>query len=488
MATEPGAPQGGRSYLYPVISGAIAFVLYALTLIKGPVHWDAPLWAFCTNRAHPWITGYPLYVIIAHPFAHIPVGRLIWRMALFSAVFGGLSTGLVCHTCRRLKVRPLFAVLCSLTFALAPMVWNYSTVPEVYTIFWCFFTLVVIFAHKTAHGDERAAGWLVFVYGLSFAHHLLTALIAPAVLYVLIASQGRRAFSRRNIAFGAAAAALVVLLYAVGYFLQRRGAMGPELVADVGEYINRIFGSKDREVMFTGDTGSILSVIASFRRSFTRSLPLPLWPLSLVGFVILFARERRLAVFALAAMAGIFFFALNFPINEVGVYYAPIGLLLALALAVCLESLSGKLESKAARAALALLFVPVLLSATTTFANLKERQRSAAREFTKIEQIIEQVKPRSVLWLQNIRLANAFASVAEEHPNLALEIVGLSPPVAYGIDLMPRIRQRLSEGKTIYVFGAPPEIPNTSVEPVVFKVVTPDYTQEVKAWVLMQPH
>ncbi len=199
---------------------------------------------------HP--TGYPLYSLIGSLFARLPWGdSVIERLNLLGAILTALATFLFYGTFRTLltaSTTPVFtprapaaglsalssrrgapqppaswapsssvpsspvsslhadtaatlgAIVATLTFAFSAVYWFEAVWVEVYCLHLVFLALVVrLFVAALAHpGDNRR--WLMFAYvlGLSFAHHMMTVLLAPAflLLFFQVYGFGRAAWVR----------------------------------------------------------------------------------------------------------------------------------------------------------------------------------------------------------------------------------------------------------------------------------------------------
>jgi hypothetical protein len=84
-------------YLLALASGVLASVLYLRTLAPGLLGGDSGEFQFAAwlgGLAHP--TGYPLYLMLGWLWTHLlPWHDPAWRMNAFSALCGGVATGLV---------------------------------------------------------------------------------------------------------------------------------------------------------------------------------------------------------------------------------------------------------------------------------------------------------------------------------------------------------------------------------------------------------
>ena len=202
----------------PLIVGAVAFVVYARTLLPGMAFGD---WGemqtvpHVLGVAHP--TGYPTYLVLSWLAQLVPVGSIAFRANLLSAVLVSGALAVAVAILLRLGVRPVVAAPAALAVGAVPTVWAAATVAEVNPLHLLF---VVLLVHRALVWEEgRSARDLVLgalLLGLAAGNHLLTLFVAPFLLaYVLWV--GRREIAARPwilaSAAGAAILGLAVYLY-----------------------------------------------------------------------------------------------------------------------------------------------------------------------------------------------------------------------------------------------------------------------------------
>ncbi|MCD6386092.1 DUF2723 domain-containing protein [Candidatus Sumerlaeota bacterium] len=144
--------------------------------------------------AHP--PGSPLYVAIGRIFSFIPLRDVAFRMGCLSAVFGGLSIGLLFLTVYyafnhlSLPLRGKFPVLLSVaSIGIGASFWHYSAVPEVYTLGLFLFLLGFYFYQCwiiSRRLNYLASGFLAL--GLACSVYLPLVIYVPIFIAVLIIS------------------------------------------------------------------------------------------------------------------------------------------------------------------------------------------------------------------------------------------------------------------------------------------------------------
>jgi len=177
--------------LIALIVAVFALVLYLRTLAPGVLGGDSGEFQFAAwlgGFAHA--TGYPLYLALGWLWTHLlPLHDPAWRMNAFSALWGGVATGLVyllaLRMLRQATANPwsrLLALFAALTFAVTPTFWSQATLAEVYTLNAALVAAVLLgLVIWGQTGSRRALYLTALLYGLSLAHHRTTLLYLPAI-------------------------------------------------------------------------------------------------------------------------------------------------------------------------------------------------------------------------------------------------------------------------------------------------------------------
>jgi hypothetical protein len=147
---------------------------------------------------HP--PGYPLYTLIGHAFAKLPLHSVAWRVNLTSAVFCALTCLLIYFCLLRVTRRIAPALGGALGLAFSRFFWQYAEVAEVFALnnfFVAILSLVlIIIVQQSPRPDLSRSGsellsqtklfWLVsFLSGLALTNHHTIVLLAPAAIWLL---------------------------------------------------------------------------------------------------------------------------------------------------------------------------------------------------------------------------------------------------------------------------------------------------------------
>jgi hypothetical protein len=135
--------------------------------------------------AHP--PGYPLYVLLAHPFTWLPVGSIAFRVHLASAFFGAAACGVIWWIVRALIPRKSVAYTAALAFGVSRVFWSQAVIAEVYTLNVLLFSLMLATCLAYLHWRRfEALVLLAFLFGLGLSNHWpLIVLAAPCLLLAL---------------------------------------------------------------------------------------------------------------------------------------------------------------------------------------------------------------------------------------------------------------------------------------------------------------
>lgn len=244
-------------------------VTYACTLLPGLHDFGDVTKAQFLGRVlgmtHP--TGYPLYILLTAPLAHLPIGTLALRINAFSAVMGTLAVVLAYALQRRLGVRAPLGAVCALAFACSKVAWEQFVIAEVYALGAALVGAVLYLLTRWLQSRER--GWFLAaaaVYALSFGNHLTVVTLLPA--FALATFWGRHAlFGEHRRASRASTIGWVGFFIALGvaqygYLFWASASDSPYLeyrVTDARSFVDYVSGAHYRGRMFAFGWSEMLS-------------------------------------------------------------------------------------------------------------------------------------------------------------------------------------------------------------------------------------
>lgn len=154
--------------------------------------------AFEMGVPHP--PGYPLHTILGKIFTVlIPIGEIAFRVNLVSSFFGLLTILLIYAIIYKLTKSPLAAFLGGSFLAFSSGFWTYSIVTDVFALN-AFFAaaliwIILCWREKFLLGtsDQKTATrnyflLFCFVYGLALTNHLTIVFLAPAFVFLVLAT------------------------------------------------------------------------------------------------------------------------------------------------------------------------------------------------------------------------------------------------------------------------------------------------------------
>lgn len=308
----------------------IPLALYALTLCRGIPVGDSAELALAAARlqiAHP--PGYPLLVLVGNVWAGaIFFLRPIVALNLLSAACASGAALMLFFVLRslaseRTALIQITALSVAIAFAATRTLWSLATNFEVYALSASLVLLAFWSLLRWWHTADRRALYLsAFTLGLGLANHLSVLALVPA--FLLVGWFQRRVAPLRD--FMTAAAFLVLALSGYLYLLLRPGA---SLVLSwynpqtwVG-FQQQVFAESYRRFLAAPQIADVAPYFSRLGQQLAGELAVPVLVLGLIGLIIQFRRDARLAVvFALTVLANV---ALNFSytIADIAPYFLP---------------------------------------------------------------------------------------------------------------------------------------------------------------------
>lgn len=134
---------------------------------------------------HP--PGYPLYILLAKAFTSLPYVNPVLALSLFSSACGLATCIVLFFAIRNWGLSNESALICSIAFALSPLQWKYSGVPEVFVLG----TLLAAMILWVAGRDSRLRGWkralaAGLFFGLGLCNHHTIIVLGPILLLCLL--------------------------------------------------------------------------------------------------------------------------------------------------------------------------------------------------------------------------------------------------------------------------------------------------------------
>lgn len=172
-----------------LLSGVV-FCIYLLTLCPGVYGFDSAELAtgvFTQGIVHP--PGFPLYMLVGKLFSLLPLGSVIFRLNLMSAVFGAGTIYFLFRGLTELFQTRWIAWVASAFLAFSIYFWQMSLVAEVYTLHTFFLAVefFLIFRWRRS-GYQKLLVVFAFVYGLSLTNHTTGLFFAPAFVWLVVSS------------------------------------------------------------------------------------------------------------------------------------------------------------------------------------------------------------------------------------------------------------------------------------------------------------
>ncbi len=330
-----------RLSVWLVVPAVFAVYLVTLSPAVGLID-SGELAAGCylLNILHP--TGYPLYTMLGRLATLVPVGMVVNRVAVLSAVLAACGVGLFLLLGLRLGASRTAAGAGALLVGFSFPVWAVAVDVEVYSL-----TLVmVVLLWLAAESAERGRALLVLAYlaGLTLTNHMSAAstVLGGALTVVLTY---RRELARRIPVLG-----LLFLLGISPYlFLFLRARAGPLLAWGNPDNLERFWwhvtGKQYQVWMFSQSFGEMMHNAGRGAALLARSFVYVLVPVVFYGAAVLFRKRRALALGLAVSAVAAFAYAVNYSIPDIESYYLPCLVALAVFAMVGLEDLARRAKA-----------------------------------------------------------------------------------------------------------------------------------------------
>lgn len=239
---------------------AASFAVYALTAPHSVyLNDNGEFITVARTLGIPHPSGYPLYVLLAWIFAHLPLGPIPLRVNLFSAFFAAAALVLLKKLVQKFA-RPwlaekseLFSIFAALTLGFSQIFWLQATVAKIYPL--NLFLMLLMFHYGLRCFEQRRNSDLLklgLISGLAAANHQMSLLFLPVLLPILF-------FYRRQLPALAKAAALFILGLAPYLYLLIRPHFHPVYnwgrIASWRDFIREVSRAQYNDFSLAGSLG-----------------------------------------------------------------------------------------------------------------------------------------------------------------------------------------------------------------------------------------
>ncbi len=367
-------------------AGLIALAVYIRTLAPGLTDdVDTAMFQFIGRvLGVPHNPGYPLYVLLTHPFSYLPIGSLAYRINLFSALFGALTVFLLFLVARQLGCRRVVSAAAALAFGFGRAFWSQSAIAEVYTLNAAIVAGVML--ALLVWSEIRRPMWYfvaVALFAAGLGNHTTIVGFAPGIALFVLLVDRRFVLRLRTIAATAAILTLGLLQYL--FILLRSNQPGAYVESPAttpAKLIRVMLGGQFQDRLFAFGWHTLLTErVPKFVT--TIFVPDMTWiglSLAIAGACWLMWRRTSAAVLLITGGAAILLFALNYSVIDTPVFLIPSLLVAWLLAAVGAEALASWLPARpwtGAATTVLWLAIPVWLLATNFEASDRSRDTNA---------------------------------------------------------------------------------------------------------------
>lgn len=310
-------------FLSPLLAASLSLAVYIATLAPTVTFEDSgELITAAYRLGIPHEPGYPLYTLLGHVAAQIPLGNVAYRINLLSALCTALGifflTLAVLRTASHLQHKHLparehpdlqtqiAALVSGLLAAFAFETWEQSVIAEVYGLHTAFvgtiLYLAIAWTFAESHRRKRTIALATaLILGLASSHHTTTLLLIPA-LAIYAASSEPKIVLRADVL----AKSTVLFLVGLAPWLYLPIASARDPVLDWGDPENltrflQVIGRHQYGVHTVATLHSLVDQMALYFRLLASQWPIAVLALLVPGSLLLWRANRKL----LALLAGL---------------------------------------------------------------------------------------------------------------------------------------------------------------------------------------
>ncbi len=397
-------------------TAAFTLVVYLITLAPSLDFIDAGELAAVAHTfgiAHP--TGYPLFTLLAGIWSWLPIGDGIFRLNVFAAVCAAVGAGFFVDAIWNVlglgpvkkpsgkkavpaagadQARLIAAVIGGLAIAFSRTYWRTALSVEVYALHMLMLALLLwsvarlllaMQVPELRQSVSRRAMLLALFLGLSFANHMSTIFLLPALLVLLIVLLRKKLLDSRGLLASAGAFAAGLLPY---LYLPLRAASDPALNWGNPETWERFvwhISGKQYSVWMFSSADAWKKQFANISSMLPADVQYLALAAALVGAVIMFRKHVLAGTMLLLLFATCIVWASGYDIHDIDSYLllavVIIGVWTAIGAAAVSQWAGRTLSMKAAQSALlGLLFVfPLAINAGV----VSQRGNHLVEDYTK---------------------------------------------------------------------------------------------------------
>lgn len=297
-----------KAFIFGVIAAFVPFLFYIITLERKLVGGDTSWYAVELPQMMllpP--TGYPVFSMIGKFFSMIPIGPLALRLNLISAVFGSLTILFLFMSINKILKNEILSLIASFSFAFVYPFWFYANRLEFDTLN-SFYIAILIFAIlKYQENSIRKNLYFCFVcLGFFLTNHPIAFFIMPFFLILIIIIKPEIFKSFKSILFSILLFIFPLLSYSYIYI---RSIQGYGKINTLLKFIYFVTGREETGATFGGSFGDkqlfgILKVVMDYLELIKESYGIVLIVIAVIGFIILFKKNWKFALFSFLVILG----------------------------------------------------------------------------------------------------------------------------------------------------------------------------------------
>ncbi|MDD5658873.1 MAG: DUF2723 domain-containing protein [Actinomycetota bacterium] len=297
-----------KAFIFGVTAAFVPFLFYIITLERKLVGGDTSWYAVELPQMMllpP--TGYPIFSMIGKLFSMIPIGPLALRLNLISAVFSFLTVLFLFMSINKILKNEILSLIASFSFAFVYPFWFYANRLEFDTLNSFYISILIFAILKYQENSIRKNLYFCFIcLGFFLTNHPIAFFIMPFFLILIIIIKPEIFKSFKSILFSILLFIFPLLSYSYIYI---RSIQGYGKINTLLKFIYFVTGREETGATFGGSFGDkhlsgMLEVVIDYLKLIKESYGIVLIVIAVIGFIILFKKNWKFALFSFLAILG----------------------------------------------------------------------------------------------------------------------------------------------------------------------------------------
>ncbi len=285
-----------QKYFFYFLCFLIPFIIFLRTMVPTTFGWDTTWFHIQVPLLYVGqTTGFPLAFLLGKLFSFIPIGTIAYRLNMFSAFFGGLTTMVLFMIINKIKIKEYYiAFISSIFFVLFKVFWYQNNRFEVYTLHTFLISLIMLAGlYWKDNKNDKFLYLYYFLIGLSLTNHPISLFLLPAFIIFPIYINWRLVLKLKKVLIAIAALFIPNLLY---LYIPIRSLQGYGNVDTLPKFIDYVTGSEWKEQLGIQSWNDLLELFKGYLAFLKGDLTVLVMVVLFIGLIHMIIKQKKLLI------------------------------------------------------------------------------------------------------------------------------------------------------------------------------------------------